>query len=251
MKDEVLIIPRRERNEPLLPETGILCINPGDAGFMARMAEKAGGKRHFLYNSKMFVVPAEAEAKNRGFFIAGPAVGSPMAVMTMEKLIAMGAKRITVCGWCGSLCPELQTGQVLLPTWGISEEGTSKHYPLKTRPASADKLRQQLRTVLQKNNLPCHEGPIWTTDAVYRETKGKVAEYAQQSILGVDMEFNALVTVAAYRDVELVAALLVSDQLWGDKWQPGYADKSFRKILKKFLGTLFQSLCQEKNIRYD
>ena len=38
-----------------------------------------------------------------------------MAVMALEKLIALGAKNIIVCGWCGSLSQKLKIGDILLP----------------------------------------------------------------------------------------------------------------------------------------
>jgi purine-nucleoside phosphorylase len=66
-----------------------------------------------------------------------------------------------------------------------------------------------------------------------------------QSILAVDMEFSALVTVAAFRGIELAAVLLVSDELYRATWQPGFNRKSFRKksrqlftLMTHFLTTL-------------
>ena len=245
MNEDVLINPRKEKGEPRIPEKGILCINPGDAGFLIKKAEERGAKRHFIYNSKLFVV--QPEANNKGFFIAGPAVGAPMAVMTLEKLIALGAKEIVISGWCGSLSPELLTGDVLLPTWSVSEEGTSQHYPLKNTSESSKKMRNKLQAMLAKDYIACHEGPIWTTDAVYRETKTKIAEHRQNSILGADMEFSALVAVANYRKINLAAAMLVSDQLWGDKWQPGFSGKGFRETSRKVQTALFKLISEEQD----
>ena len=53
--------------------------------------------------------------ESQGYFIAGPAIGAPMAVMTMEKLIALGARRIFLFGWCGSMRDSLGIGDLLLP----------------------------------------------------------------------------------------------------------------------------------------
>jgi len=245
MNEDVLINPVREKGEPLIPGTGILCINPSDAGFLIKKAEENGAKRQFIYNSKLFVV--NPERSTRGYFIAGPSVGAPMAVMTLEKLIVLGAKKIIVSGWCGSLTPTLKTGNVLIPTWSISEEGTSQHYPLNHRPESSPELREKLQIALTNNEIPSQKAPIWTTDAVYRETRAKIAEYRQKSILGVDMEFSALVTVANFRGIELAAAMLVSDQLWGDKWQPGFSGKGFREASRKFQNSLFKLISEEQD----
>lgn len=193
---------------------------------MAQLASDLNGQQHFLYNSKLFQVEGE---KENSFFMAGPAVGAPMAVLSLEKLVALGAKRIVTYGWCGSLSNKLKVGDILLPTWAMSEEGTSSHYPVEGRPESSKPMRKFLLTALQGEDRKVVEAPIWTTDAPYRETRNKVDKYGSQGVMGVDMEFAALCTVAAFRKVEMVAVMLVSDELWHEKWQPGFHNKSFTK----------------------
>jgi uridine phosphorylase len=239
MQDEALINPRREKGEPELPETGFLTINPGDSRYLAEQAARLGGTRHFLFNSNLHIIPESPAGTD--FFIAGPAVGAPMAVMTLEKLVALGAKKVIVWGWCGSLASNLTIGDILLPTWGVSDEGTSRHYPITGRAGSDPVLRATLAGYLRQNNFGSREGPIWTTDAPYRETRGKVAEYAAKSILGVDMEFNALATVAAFRNIELAAVFMVSDELWRPRWQPGFKSKSFQGRNKQVLNCLLHA----------
>jgi uridine phosphorylase len=240
MQEEALINPRREKGEPELPGIGLLSINPGDARYLAEQAAKRGGSRHFLFNSNLHIIPASSAG--RSVFIAGPAVGAPMAVMAIEKLIVLGAKKVIICGWCGSLSARLVTGDILLPTWGVSEEGTSGHYPVKGQACSCPDLRQSLAAFLQQNGFAIQEGPIWTTDAPYRETRTKVNEFAGKAVLGVDMEFNALVTVAAYRGVELAAVFLVSDELWRSEWQPGFRNKQFMAKNKELLNCLLNAV---------
>ena len=81
--------------------------------------------------------------------------------------------------------------------------------------------------VLYANRIDFHPGRIWTTDAVYRETPEKVGNFQQQGILAVEMEVSALFSVAQFRQVELGAILVVSDELSSLKWQPGFKDKRF------------------------
>ena len=85
-------------------------------------------------------------------------------------------------------------------------------------------------------------GKVWTTDAPYRETRTKVADYARQGIYGVDMEFSALCTVAAFRGVELAAAMLVSDEVWKQPWQPQFSRKEFKRKSRKLLTLLCDTL---------
>lgn len=228
MKDtEMIINPERSKDEPELPKTGLLLINPAEATQGLRLAKNIGGHQHFLFNSKLTLVPAALPANS--FFIAGPSVGAPMAVLTLEKLIALGARQIIAYGWCGSLTSIIQIGDVLLPTWAKSTEGTSAHYPLGSRPESHIPTRKLLSKGLTDAGITVHTGPVWTTDAPYRESATQVRELGTQGIMGVDMEFAALAAVAAYRNIEFSSVLLVSDELWSGIWNPGFRTKVFKK----------------------
>ena len=229
---DCVINPERGRGEPLLPEIGILAVNPAETHVLAAYAKEAQIQRAFLFHSNLYF--------SERLFLAGPAVGAPMAVMCLEKLIALGAKQIVVYGWCGSLQERLRASDVFLPTEALSEEGTSAHYldeqqvPIAASPA----LHKELEKILMQADFPYQTGKIWTTDAPYRETRSKVLDYAAQGICGVDMEFSALCTVAAFREIELAGIMLVSDELWRQPWQPLFSRKAFKRKSRKLLTLL-------------
>jgi uridine phosphorylase len=230
---EMIITPGRGKGEPEIPASGLFLINPSEAEAGFNLAKSKGGQQHFLFNSRLMLVPENESAGS--FFIAGPAVGAPMAVLTLEKLIALGAHRIIVYGWCGSLNNTLRTGDVLLPSWAISDEGTSTHYPVNSRPQSHAPTRQLLADGLTAQDLTVHSGPVWTTDAPYRESKTRIKTLGEQGILSVDMEFSALCTVAAFRKIEMAAVLLVSDEIFHEEWKPGFRTKGFKKKSRDIL----------------
>ena len=230
---EMVINPSRDSGEPEIPPKGLFLINPAEANAGLHLAKSRGGQQKFLFNSKLVLL--QNNEPSGSAFIAGPAVGAPMAVMTLEKLIALGAKQIIVYGWCGSLSKTLHIGDVLLPTWAKSDEGTSAHYPVNSRPESHAPTRTILNKGLTAQGLTTLSGPVWTTDAPYRESVAQVNQLSEQNILGVDMEYAALIAVAAFRKVELTAVLLVSDELWSGKWNPGFRAKDFKKKSKKIL----------------
>ncbi|MBC8318762.1 MAG: nucleoside phosphorylase [Desulfobulbaceae bacterium] len=224
--DNALINPSRLKGEPELSGSCLFLINPQEARYAAMDARNAGAQSFPLFHSTLFEISRGTSTPHSW---AGPAVGAPFAVITLEKLIALGVRRCIVLGWCGSLTPALQVGDIVLPTWAISEEGTSPHYPGERPPQSSPKLRQGLSSYLSSKSITVTEGPVWTTDALYRETRKKISDYAEQSILAVDMEFSALASVAAFRKIDLAAALLVSDELFHPEWNSGFHRKSFRK----------------------
>lgn len=225
-----LINPFRKKGEPELASIGILAVNPSDSLSFANLGKRYALKRHDLFHAQVY--------HGDKFFLAGPAVGAPMAVLTLEKLIALGACKILVYGWCGSLHSSMNVGSLFTPTGeGVSEEGTSSHYPLNGD--SFDHVWQkQLIDLLSKTGVRVHQGPIWTTDAPYRETKDKVEKYGSQGVLAVDMEYTALRTLAVFRQVSLAAIMMVSDELFHREWMPRFQYKRFQSQSRKVLSQL-------------
>ncbi len=234
----MLINPCRSKGDPDLAGYGLLLINPSEAQAGFTMAKNLAGRNHFLFNSRLAQIPANKVEDT--FFMAGPAVGAPMAVLTLEKLIALGGTKFIVYGWCGSLHTSLRTGDVLLPTWALSDEGTSAHYPVPDRPESCRATRNLMEQGLAAQGHTVISGPVWTTDAPYRESRQKIKALGGQGILGVDMEFAALSGVAAFRNVELTGVMLVSDELFHEQWQPGFGNKSFKEKSKAILNYLVE-----------
>lgn len=232
--DDVIISPARTPKDPVLPPVGLLFVNPSEAKRAAVLAKKYRMVEYSLFNSRLFASAND----DTPFFMAGPAVGAPMAVLCLEKLIACGAGTIIVMGWCGALQPSLSPGDLVLPTLARSAEGTSAHYPINCSAASDAGLLQQLASSLKPHvPEPCL-GPIWTTDAPYRETRGTIQNLQAEGLLAVDMEFSALCTVAAFRGIRLAAVMLVSDLLYVRDWRPAFHTKSFKHCSRQLVERL-------------
>jgi len=233
MNESCVINPTRSKGEKGLPEVGIFAINPTDAVHFPGLAKQYNLRKQFLFHSQLFA--------GAHFFLAGPAVGAPMAALCLEKCIALGAKRIIVYSWCGAVSQQVRVGDVVLPVAGLSEEGTSKHYGMSNSFESDGELTETLATILERDGYSTTKGLVWTTDAVYRETKAKVAQYGASGVLGVDMEYTALARVSTFRGIALSAAMLVSDELYHDTWLPQFHTKTFRSTSKQLLVAVCQA----------
>lgn len=233
---ECLINPERGRGEEEISGTVLFCPGPGEAVSLGRHAKESAWQRHFLYNSNRWS-PSEG-----GAALCGPAVGAPMAVLTLEKLIALGCQRVVIFGSCGALMPELAMGDVFLPSWAVSEEGTSCHYPLPSPATPSTALQGKLMDCLQQFGIDAKTGGVWTTDAPYRERRDAVRRYQSMGVGVVDMEFSALLTVAAFRRVELAAVMVVSDLLFDDVWHPGFSSRAFKSAIRGVGQALFAGL---------
>jgi len=147
--------------------------------------------------------------------------GGPAAGMLMEALVASGVKRFLMVGQAGAISPHCSIGDLLLPTWGIREEGTSYHYiPADASCHVSAVLLEELKNQLGAGEFV--EGGVWTTDAPFRETMDKVQRYAEEGALAVEMECTALMAIAMCRDVDFAAALIITDELFRGGWSQGF-----------------------------
>ncbi len=172
--------------------------------------------------------------------ICGPFFGAPHAAVGLEKLICLGAKKIWVLSWCGSISQDARIGDIILPTGAFSDEGTSAHYPISCSPSPDSFMLSALREKLKKMNLKFKEGILWTTDAPYRETEEKIRYYQKKGAIGVDMEICALMTVAIFRSASLASAFVVSDEIFDMRWKRGFSDRKLKDSSKKLLNILVE-----------
>jgi uridine phosphorylase len=233
--DPVIIESRKGSGEELCKPVAILACTEADRLRFCRLATPIATSRRTLYNAHL----QEIIHDGCSLTLAGPIIGAPQAVLVLEKLIALGSRAIVVFGWCGSMQPDVKIGDWLLPDHALSEEGTSAHYPMESKKFSPDAdLLARLRDYCQQKGVPVRLGPIWTTDALLRETVHKVRAYGKDGLLAVEMELSALFHVAAYRKVRLVGLLVVSDELFTLKWQPGFGSASFKRSCNQACQTI-------------
>ena len=155
-------------------------------------------------------------------------IGAPAAAMAMEVMIASGVRKVLMLGVAGSLSPSCPIGSCVIPTWGIREEGTSYHYlPSRVCPKPSMRFVRELRDAL--SSLEPELGGVWSTDAPYRETVGKIKEYAGKGVLAADMETTAMMAVAMRRKAEFAAVLTISDLMYGAEWAPAFGTRKLRR----------------------
>jgi uridine phosphorylase len=235
--EEGIIRPGRGGGDPVIGPDAIMVMVPTEVHFLAL---KTGAERIPLSGAGLPCVYRPKGAWEN-LSLSGPFLGAPQAVLAMEKLVALGAGRFWVLGWCGSLQDSLRVGDAVIPTGAVSEEGTSSHYPIGELEAQPDRLlTKRLMDALIEKGLPFRSGRIWTTDAPYRETPQKVLHYQREGVLAVEMEMSALMTVGLFRSVAVTSLLVVSDELFDLTWHRGFSDPKLKKATRSGAETLLQ-----------
>lgn len=156
-------------------------------------------------------------------------VGAARSVMTLEELMALGARTFLIAGATGALKPGIQVGDYVIATSGLREEGASYHYRPPEHPARADgPAARALIDAARSSKHASHAGCVWSTDAPYREFTGKVQRYGQEGVLSVDMEASALMIVTEFRGADLGMILTVSDLVYRRDWPNIFGTDEYR-----------------------
>ncbi len=168
------------------------------------------------------ILPGPIFSNQTATLLKGP-IGAPLAASTMEELAELGARRLWVLGYAGSLDARYPLGSVVGVNQAWSDEGTSPHYGSHGWGKTDRTMTEHLLRV--DPNLPF--GSIWSTDAIYRETAQKIQYFTNMGCDLVDMETSCYCHVAPQLGLSVAAVMVISDELF-HPWMPGFGSKPVR-----------------------
>ena len=161
----------------------------------------------------------EIDYKGHKFALFKMGVGSPVAVVDIEDMHAMGVEKFIVFGNCGVLDNDIEDCGVIIPTKALRDEGTSFHYMAPSRSIDLNKkYANEFKEILNHFGYKYKEGITWTTDAFYRETRDKVNKRKEEGAIVVEMEASAMQAVADFRELDMFIFFYAGDNLAGEKW---------------------------------
>lgn len=243
-KDDGIVKPVKGRNPPDPKPVALMVSSKTDLDCICNLINIRDDQSRVLHNSKFFS-PKDSEYN---FSITGPFAGAPYAVMLLETLTVWGASRIIFYGWCGAVSDSVKIGDIIVATSAFVDDGTSKHYGYDEISHNGVALpsfglTEKIKDLLTQSGVFFHEGPVWSTDAIYRETPGKAAYYKERNVLGVEMELSAIYSAAGFRNIEAAGILIVSDEISTFTWKPGFRDERFLKSRDEMCEALIK-ICQ-------
>jgi uridine phosphorylase len=250
LKDDPIVKPVVSKQAPKGGPFAVMSATEGDLSLLCSVLGMDREHPFPLFMSRLF---GRTDIR-KGIYLSGPMVGAPYAVMILESLLSLGVNQVLFYGWCGAVSPDLAVGDIILPSGAVIDEGTSFHYikrlpggdPIFMHPRVAhpsEAMYRRLKMILTDFGLKFHEGMIWTTDAIFRETSEKVLRYQKEGVLAVEMELSALFTVGSFYGVDVCGILVVSDEISSLQWIPGFKDNRFKSSRKR-LGEVISGLCQ-------
>ncbi|MFO7889949.1 MAG: nucleoside phosphorylase, partial [bacterium] len=123
------------------------------------------------------------------------------------------------CGSAGVLKKEFERGSVVVVSSAVRDEGTSYHYLPPSREVAVDQeIVKIIESTLGEIGVPYLTGKTWTTDAIYRETRGIIEKRLSEGCLTVEMEASALIAISRFRKIKFGQILSCGDDVSGEEW---------------------------------
>jgi uridine phosphorylase len=120
--------------------------------------------------------------------VANFGIGSPIAAVMLEDLVALGCREVISIGTTGALQPGMAIGDIVVCDRAIRDEGTSHHYlPSARYVAASGALTARVQAALDDAKVAYRTGTSWTVDAPYRETVGEARHYRDEGVTCVEM----------------------------------------------------------------
>ena len=200
-----------------MPKIAVTCFSMAT---FDRLLEELHGVKIAESSMANMVIPVyKVEYSGKEFALFMSDEGAPACVAMMEDAFAMGVEKIIVFGSCGVLDSSIKDCSIIIPDRAVRDEGTSFHY----YPASDEievnvKYKDLFCKMLDDIGISYRVGKVWTTDAMYRETAGKVAARKAMGCICVDMECSAVAALAAFRQKDILQFFYAADNLDNEDW---------------------------------
>lgn len=149
-------------------------------------------------------------------------IGAPATVIFLEEAIVKGASKILLFGSCGILDEGAIAGiaDIIIPTHAYRDEGTSYHYaPPEAGEFIEVKTSSRTAEIFKELNIPAVTGKVWTTDAIFRETRRNMELRKKAGCIIVDMECAGVMAMAGFRHIDVYQFMYAADNLDSDNWQ--------------------------------
>lgn len=188
-------------------ELGEYCILPGDPGRCEKIAKYFDNPEFFSSNREYTIWRGYIEGERVSVCSTG--IGGPSAAIAVEELAACGVKKFIRVGTCGGISMKVCSGDVVISTGAVRQDGTSHEYAPPEFPAVADfDITCALVEAAKKLGFSSHTGVVQSKDSFYGqhspnrmpiagELLAKWEAWKRLGVLASEMEAAAIYTVCA------------------------------------------------------
>ena len=188
-------------------EIGKYCILPGDPGRCEKIAA-------FLENSSQLIQNREYNVWQgtlcgERVTVCSTGIGGPSTAIAVEELVACGAEVLIRVGTCGGIALPVKSGDVVIASGAVRQDGTSHEYAPPEFPAvPTPRVMLALMRAAEGLGYPSHTGVVQSKDSFYGQHSPsrmpisaalleKWEAWKRLGVLASEMEASTLFTVGA------------------------------------------------------
>lgn len=156
-----------------------------------------------------------------------------------------GAQKFIYYGSAGSLDKEKTTGKYVIPTEAYRDEGMSYHY---AKPSDYIKIKNAdvMEEMFCELKLPYIKSRVWTTDAMYRETRNLVQKRKEEGCVAVEMELAGIQAVCDFHNIELYDFLVTGDVVDQSDYTPDGLHEANHNLDKFYIALKLAKFLEDK-----
>lgn len=200
-------------------DVGKYVILPGDPKRCAKIAAYFESPK-LIADSREYVTYT-GMLEGEKVSVTSTGIGGPSAAIAMEELVKVGANTFIRVGTCGGMDIDVKSGDLVIATGAIRNEGTSREYAPIEFPAVADiEVVNALIAAAKQNGMTWHRGIVQCKDSFYGqhepqfmpvayELEQKWEAWLRLGCKASEMESAALFVVASYLRVRCGSVFLV------------------------------------------
>lgn len=188
-------------------DVGEYCLLPGDPARCEKIAAYFDEPEFFVSNREFTVWRGKLCGKRVSVCSTG--IGGPSSAIAVEELAACGVRTFIRVGTCGGISLKVRSGDAVIASSAVRQDGTSHEYAPPEYPATADfGVTSALAAEAGFLGYPYHVGVVQSKDSFYGqhspsrmpisgELLAKWEAWKRLGVLVSEMEAAAIFTVAA------------------------------------------------------
>ena len=213
-------------------DVGRYCILPGDPGRCGAIAALLDGAELVARNREFTVYTGALLGEKVSVCSTG--IGGPSAAIALEELCEVGADTFVRVGTCGGIELSVRSGDIVVATGAVRQEGTSREYAPIEFPAVADlDVTNALVQAARSLDKTVHAGVVQAKDSFYGqhspgrmpvagELQYKWEAWKRLGVKARELESAALFVAAASRGVRCGACFHV---IWNQEREAAGLDQ--------------------------
>ncbi len=177
---------------------------PGDPARSELIAKKFDDAKEIAHNREFCTFTGKVDGIP--ISVTSTGIGGPSAAIAVEELARCGADTFIRVGTAGAVSPTVRTGDVVIASAAVREEGTSQGYVPLSYPAVADlKVTGALAEAAERLRASHHVGVVVSKDAFYSEVPGHTPldretarlwkVWQRAGVLATEMECSTIYTL--------------------------------------------------------